>query len=138
MNRTAESGSDVTDQVRDKPGEFTRDQRSIPPRITADGRDGFPPEPGRYRLIVSRACPWANRAVIVRRLLGLESVLSMGLAGPTHDARSWSFDLDPGGRDPVLGIERLQEAFFQRFPDYERGITVPAIVDVPTGQVVTN
>jgi putative glutathione S-transferase len=62
----------------------------------------------------------------------------MGIAGPTHDYRSWSFDLDPGGRDPVLGIERLQEAFLARFPDYAKGITVPAIVDVPTGQVVTN
>ncbi len=119
-------------------GEFTRDQNYIATRVTADGRDGYPVEPGRYRLVVSRACPWANRAIIVRRLLGLEDALSMGVAGPTHDERSWTFDLDPGGRDPVLGIERLQEAFFKRFPGYERGITVPAIVDVPTGQVVTN
>lgn len=119
-------------------GEYTRDRRYLDTRITADGRDGYPVEPGRYRLIVSRACPWANRAVIVRRLLGLEPVLSMGIAGPTHDERSWSFDLDPGGRDPVLGIERLQEAFFKRDPDYDRGITVPAIVDIPTGAVVTN
>ncbi|MBF9128351.1 glutathione S-transferase C-terminal domain-containing protein [Plantactinospora sp. S1510] len=119
-------------------GEFTRDQRYIATRITANGQDGYPVEPGRYRLVVSRACPWANRVIIVRRLLGLEDVLSMGVAGPTHDARSWTFDLDPGGRDPVLGIERLQEAFFARFPGYERGITVPAMVDVPTGQVVTN
>src|ERR1700737_3118736 len=119
-------------------GEFTRDTNYIATRITADGHDGYPVEPGRYRLVVSRACPWANRAIIVRRLLGLEDVLSMGVAGPTHDARSWTFDLDPGGRDPVLGIERLQEAYFARFPGYERGITVPAIVDVPTGQVVTN
>ncbi len=119
-------------------GEFTRDQRYISTRITADGRDGFAVEPGRFRLVVSRACPWASRAIIVRRLLGLENVLSMGVAGPTHDQRSWTFDLDPGGRDPVLGIERLQEAYFARFPGYERGITVPAIVDVTTGQVVTN
>jgi len=119
-------------------GEFTRDQRYIATRVTADGRDGFPVEAGRYRLVVSRACPWANRAIIVRRLLGLEGVLSMGVAGPTHDARSWTFDLDPGGRDPVLGVERLQEAYFARFPGYERGITVPAIVDEGTGKVVTN
>ncbi len=118
--------------------EFKRDQNYLADRITADGRDGFPVEPGRYRLVVSRACPWANRAVIVRRLLGLEDVLSMGLAGPVHDRRSWSFDLDPDGRDPVLGIERLQEAFLARDPDYSRGITVPAIVDIPTGRVVTN
>lgn len=119
-------------------GDFDRDTNYITTRITADGRDGYPVEPGRYRLVVSRACPWANRAIIVRRLLGLEPVLSMGVAGPTHDERSWTFDLDPEGRDPVLGIERLQEAYLARFPDYDRGITVPAIVDIPTGQVVTN
>jgi glutathionyl-hydroquinone reductase len=119
-------------------GEFTRDSRYIATRITADGRDGYPVEPGRYRLVVSRACPWASRAVVVRRLLGLEHVLSMGICGPTHDERSWTFDLDPGGRDPVLGIERLQEAYLARFPDYDKGVTVPAMVDVPTGQVVTN
>lgn len=119
-------------------GEYKRDLNYLPDRITADGRDGWPVEPDRYRLVVARACPWANRAVIVRRLLGLEPVLSMGIAGPVHDERSWSFDLDPDGRDPVLGIERLQEAFFKRDPDYPRGITVPAFVDIPSGQVVTN
>ncbi|KZX20425.1 glutathionyl-hydroquinone reductase [Rathayibacter tanaceti] len=117
---------------------FHRDTTYIPTRITADGRDGYPAEAGRYRLVVSRACPWANRAVIVRRLLGLEDALSMGICGPTHDKRSWTFDLDPGGVDPVLGIPRLQDAFFARFPDYPRGITVPAVVDIPSGQVVTN
>jgi len=118
--------------------EFSRDSRYITTRITADGRDGYPVEPGRYRLVVARACPWANRMIIVRRLLGLEDVLSMGICGPTHDERSWTFDLDPDGRDPVLGIERLQEAYFKRFPGYERGITVPAIVEIATGEVVTN
>jgi putative glutathione S-transferase len=118
--------------------EFTRDTNYITTRITADGAEGYPVEAGRYRLVVARACPWANRAVIVRRLLGLEDAISMGICGPTHDARSWTFDLDPGGVDPVLGIPRIQDAYFARFRDYPRGITVPAMVDVPTGQVVTN
>ena len=118
--------------------EFDRDTDYIPDRITADGRDGWPVEPGRYRLVVSRACPWASRAVVVRRLLGLEDVLGMAVCGPTHDERSWTFDLYPGGRDPVLGYERLQEAFLARYPDYPKGITVPAMVDIPTKAVVTN
>jgi putative glutathione S-transferase len=119
-------------------GEFDRDTSYIRTRITEDGRDGYPVDPGRYRLVVSRACPWANRAIIVRRLLGLEDVLGMGVCGPTHDERSWTFDLDPGGKDPELGIERLQEAYFARYPGYDKGITVPAVVEVSSGEVVTN
>ncbi len=118
--------------------DYSRDMRYLTTRITRDGRDGYPVEPGRYRLIAARACPWANRAVIVRRLLGLEDVLSMGLCGPVHDVRSWTFDLDPGGVDPVLGYERLQQAYFARDPEYPLGITVPAMVDVPTKAVATN
>ena len=117
---------------------FERDTRYLSARITTDGADGWPVEPGRYRLVVARACPWANRAIIVRRLLGLETVLSMGVAGPTHDANSWTFDLDPGGVDPVLGIERLKDAYEKAVPGYEHGITVPAVVDIPTGAVITN
>src|SRR5699024_4625337 len=136
-------------------GEFDRDLNYIPDRTTAAGRTSaapfdqstsggrvtvptWPVEPGRYRLAAASACPWANRSLVVRKLLGLEDVISVALAGPTHDARSWTFDLDPGGVDPVLGIERLQQAYFARYPDYPRGITVPAMVDIPSGQVVTN
>lgn len=118
--------------------EFNRDTQYIEDRILDDPQAHWPVEAGRYRLVAARACPWANRTMIVRRLLGLENAISLGMPGPTHDARSWTFDLDPGGVDPVLGIERLQQAFFTRFPDYPRGITVPAVVDVPTGAVVTN
>jgi putative glutathione S-transferase len=131
-----------------KDGEdFQRDMDYVPDRITRDARrpehgpvEGrlWPVEPGRYRLVAARACPWANRSLIVHRLLGLEDVISVGLPGPVHDARSWTFDLDPGGKDPVLGYERLQQAYLARFPDYEKGITVPAMVDVTTGELVTN
>lgn len=135
--------------------EFDRDDDYIPDRITHDGgepRDDragsgkaspsdarrWPVQPDRYRLIAAWACPWANRAIIVRRLLGLEDAIGMGVAGPIHDARSWTFDLDPDEVDPVLGYERLQQAYFARYPDYPKGITVPAIVDLVSKSVVTN
>jgi putative glutathione S-transferase len=121
--------------------EFDRDSRYIETRIVAEprpGTDDYPVEPGRYRLIAAYACPWANRAIIVRDLLGLQDVISLGTPGPTHDADSWTFDLDPGGVDPVLGIHKLKDAYEKRFPGYPRGITVPAIVDETTGEVVTN
>ena len=119
-------------------GIYRRDQHYLDTRITADGRDGYPVQAGRYRLIAARACPWANRSIIVRRLLGLESALSMGLCAPVHDEQSWTFDLDPDGRDPVLGIRQLREAYLTRDPHYSRGITVPAIIDTTTAAVVTN
>ncbi|MEZ5085367.1 MAG: glutathione S-transferase C-terminal domain-containing protein [Tessaracoccus sp.] len=119
--------------------EFTRDSRYITTRIVRDpGADDYPVEPRRYRLVAAYACPWANRAIIDRELLGLQDVISLGTPGPTHDADSWTFDLDPGGVDPVLGIHKLKDAYLKRFPDYPRGITVPAIVDERTGEVVTN
>ena len=119
-------------------GEFKRDTTYLDGRITADGRDGWPAEAGRYRLAVARGCPWANRTMIVRRLLGLEDALSMGICGPTHDWRSWQFDLDPGEKDPVLGIHWLREAYEKAVPGYDRGVTVPAVVDIPSGAVVTS
>ena len=121
--------------------EFDRDTRYIPTRLkaeVAEGEDAVPVEAGRYRLVAARACPWANRTLIVRRLLGLEDALSVGMPGPTHDADSWTFDLDPDGVDPVLGIAKLKDAYLKRDPEYSLGITVPAIVDETTGAVVTN
>lgn len=129
---------------------FERDMDYISDRILAGERSAdpddrgpqdvqvWPVEPGRYRLVAAKACPWANRTIIVRNLLGLEDVISWGAPGPTHDQRSWTFDLDPDGRDPVLDMTHLQEAYFNRVPDYPKGITVPAIVDVASRAVVTN
>ncbi|MFI2433405.1 glutathione S-transferase family protein [Streptomyces sp. NPDC018693] len=117
---------------------FRRSPSHFTDRITADGRDGWPVERGRYRLVVSRACPWASRAVISRRLLGLEDALSMAVADPIQDDRSWRFTLDPDGRDPVLGIRFLSEAYDRRESEYPGGVSVPAIVDVPSGRLVTN
>jgi putative glutathione S-transferase len=144
----------MSDATYTKPGEsFERDMNYLPDRIRAGSAPAdrledaygahpdapvWPVEPGRYRLVAAPACPWANRSIIVRKLLGLEDVISLGTPGPVHDERSWTFHLDPGGVDPVLGIERLQEAYFNRVPDYPRGITVPAIVEVATVRVVTN
>ncbi|WP_226355544.1 MULTISPECIES: glutathione S-transferase family protein [unclassified Pseudonocardia] len=119
-------------------GEFVREALGVAERITADGSSPWPVEAGRYRLVGARACPWANRVIITRRLLGLEDAISMGVAGPLHDERSWRFHLDPGDVDPVLGIEYLREAYEKAVPGYDEGVTVPAMVEVSSGKVVTN
>jgi putative glutathione S-transferase len=121
-----------------KEGEYVRSPNRFDERITDQPDTRWPVQPDRYRLVVSLACPWAHRALIVRRLLGLEPVLSVAVADPIQDERSWRFTLDPGGRDPVLGIRYLAEAYHAADPDYQGGISVPAIVDVPSGMLVTN
>ncbi|MER6758221.1 glutathione S-transferase C-terminal domain-containing protein [Micromonospora echinofusca] len=118
-------------------GRVTPDSDS-PPGGGPDARGRWPLEPGRYRLIWCRACPWAHRARIVRDLLGLQDAISLGTVDPIRDERGWRFALDPDGFDPVLGIGFLSEAYLATDPDYTGRVTVPALVDTRTGRVVTN
>ena len=129
-------------------GQFVRQANRFTDRITRDSdaapgegpdeRGRWPVEPGRYRLVWSRACPWAHRAVIVRALLGLTGAISLATVDPIRDERGWRFTLDPDGRDPVLGIALLSEAYRAADPFYDSRVTVPAIVDTRSGRVVTN
>jgi putative glutathione S-transferase len=120
-------------------GAFVRQAYSIRDRITADGSSGFRAEPGRYHLYVSLACPWAQRSIIVRRLLGLEQVISMSVVDPIRDERGWAFRDGPGyERDPVNGFQFLSEAYLRTDPAYTGRYTVPCIWDRQTGRLVTN
>ena len=96
---TSESGSGYVTNGQ----EYKRDQNYLTDRITADGSSGWPVEPDRYRLGVARAGPGAKRAAIFRRLLGPGRGIPMGICGPTHDARRWTFHLGPDRRNPAAG-----------------------------------
>jgi glutathionyl-hydroquinone reductase len=114
----------------DESGAFKRQPNRFTDRPT--------PKAGRYRLIWCRACPWSHRARIVVGLLGLDEVISVGTVDPVRDERGWRFSLGPDGRDPVLGIEYLAEAYERTDPGFEGRVTVPALIDVETGLVTTN
>ena len=120
-------------------GAFVRQAYTIRDRITANGSTGFRAEPGRYHLYVSLACPWAHRAIIVRRLLGLEPVISMSVVDPIRDERGWAFrEGQDHGRDPVCGFQFLSEAYLRTDPTFKGRYTVPCIWDRVTGRLVTN
>lgn len=115
-------------------GRFVRQANRFIDRITADGSSGYPAEPGRYRLFVSYACPWAQRTLIVRRLLGLEDAISVAVVDPIRDERGWRFP----DRDPVTGAVFLSELYLARDPSFQGRYTVPCVWDTETGRLVTN
>ena len=101
----------------------------------------LPVEANRYRILWAPVCPWAHRTIIVRSLLGLEDVISVGKADPKRPdllRSDWSFTLDENNVDPVLGIHYVSEAYLNADPDYTGRFTVPAVVDVTTKKVVNN
>ncbi|GAA1537612.1 glutathione S-transferase C-terminal domain-containing protein [Actinomadura kijaniata] len=115
-------------------GRFVRQANRFTGTITADGEGGYPAEPGRYRLFVSLACPWAHRTLIVRRLLGLEEAIPVAVVDPIRDERGWRFP-EP---DPVTGATFLSELYLASDPGYEGRYTVPCVWDTVTGRLVTN
>ena len=120
-------------------GAFVRQRYIFRDRFTADGYSGFPAVAGRYHLYVSLACPWAHRAIIVRRLLGLESAISLSVVDPIRDERGWAFrEGDGHGPDPVNGFQFLSEAYLRTDPNYDLRVTVPCIWDREAKRLVTN
>lgn len=129
----------ISETVRETDGRggFSRQSNSFDHGF-GDGPGELPVEAGRYRLIAALICPWAHRQLIVRELLGLQDAISVGIVDPRRTPDGWRFALDEDGRDPVLGIEYLIEAYRAADPDYDKRGTVPALVDVTTGAVVNN
>jgi putative glutathione S-transferase len=114
----------------DSGGRFVRQDSRFRDRV--DDR----PEPGRYHLYVSLACPWASRTVIVRQLKHLEDVLPMTVVDPVRDERGWRFtDADP---DPVNGFTFLSQAYELTEPGFEDRVTVPVLFDTQTNRIVNN
>jgi glutathionyl-hydroquinone reductase len=115
-------------------GRFVRQANRFTDTITADGSSGYPAESGRYRLIVSYACPWAHRTLIVRSLLGLKEVINVAVVDPIRDEKGWRFP----DRDPVTGASFVSELYLASDPAYEGRYTVPCIWDTRTRRLVTN
>src|SRR5690625_5184443 len=101
----------------------------------------LPVEKNRYRLIWAAPCPWSHRAVIVRKILGLEEVISLGAVDPIRPdvpRIDWAFSLDKNQEDPVLGITYLSKIYTKTDPNYTGRPTVPAVIDLKTEKVVNN
>ena len=120
----------------DESGAFVRQQSVFRQKVSADGSSSFPAESGRYHLYVSLACPWASRAVIFRKLKGLEDVIGLTVVDPVRDDRGWRFTADEP--DPINGFEYLAEAYKLSEPGFDGRVTVPLLWDRKQNTAVNN
>lgn len=124
----------TVEQTQD--GAFRRQPNHFRTRF-GDGEGQLPVEAGRYRLIVGAGCGWSRRVLIIQRLLGLTGAISIGHVGGRGED-GWEFDVQPGGVDEVLGVPRLNDLYRCTDPTYTGRGTVPTVVDLSTGLVVSN
>jgi len=120
-------------------GEFVRRDSTFRNWVTADGSSGFSPEPGRYHLYVSLACPWAHRTLIFRRLKRLEEIISVSVVEPVMSEQGWMFGSGAGATlDSINGFEYLHEVYTAADPSYTGRVTVPVLWDKSTRTIVSN
>ncbi|WVF66438.1 hypothetical protein IAT40_001178 [Kwoniella sp. CBS 6097] len=138
-----------------KEGSFKRQVSSFRDVIEPNGK--YAPEKGRYHLYVSLACPWAHRALIVRKLKGLEDFIDVSTVHPHMLEKGWHFvtpenaKSDPAAasehsndtfpaatQDHLFGFSHLRELYFKAQPDYDARFTVPVIWDKKTNSLVNN
>lgn len=135
-------------KINQESGAFERAESLFRNWITQDGspgptgEGGFLPEKGRYHLYVSLACPWANRALIMRNLKGLEEFVSVSVVHWRMGPESWHFEKERNAEeDPLYGAKYLCEIYHKADPDYEaRGgvVTVPLLWDKQHHRPVNN
>jgi glutathionyl-hydroquinone reductase len=120
-------------------GDFERQADEFREWVRRDGSTPYRPDPGRYHLYVSLACPWAHRTLIVRRLRRLEDQIGFTVVDPVRDDRGWAFRDGPGhSRDPINGFQFLSEAYLATNPRFRGRWTVPVLWDKQTKRIVNN
>lgn len=126
-------------QATDKQGGFVRQTSGFRDFISSDGSTAFAAEPDRYHLYVALICPWASRALIARKLKGLESLIGVTVVEPQLGAQGWRFGNFPGAQpDPLNNAQYLHEIYTRVAPDYTGRATVPVLWDRKTATIVSN
>ena len=111
---------DIARDTKSTGGEFVRTESVFRERVTRV-------EPGRYRLYVSKSCPWAHRTLVVRALKGLEKALPVSYADPYMGENGWEF---PEGF--------LYQLYAKARPGYTGRVTVPVLWDENAQGIVNN
>lgn len=138
-----------TYRLTDNSGAFTRQTTTfrdwivgsdLPDHVDAEPNPRFEPEPDRYHLYVSYACPWAHRTLFARALLGLEDTISVSVVDPFRGEDGWQFTPDKDGCtvDHIHDSDYLREIYVAADPDVTCRVTVPVLWDKKEETIVNN
>ena len=132
-------------QGTDEKGGFVRQVSGFRAWVTPDGapgptgEGGFPAQAGRYHLYVGYICPWASRALMARKLKGLEEAISVSVVEPALTDQGWRFGDYPGAdRDTLNGATYMHELYSRADPHYTGRATIPVLWDKARGTIVNN
>ena len=114
---------DVPRDSKSSGGAFVRPDSAFRSRVASAA-------PGRYRLYVSKSCPWAHRTLIVRAMKGLEKAIPVFYAGPDMLENGWEFGEG--------GIRYLHELYAKAMKNYTGRVTVPVLWDEQEARIVNN
>jgi len=132
-------------QSQDEDGRFVRELSRFRNWITPDGSAGptgaagFKAEAGRYRLYVAMICPWASRALLARKLKGLDSLIPVTILNPRLTDQGWRFGGFSGAdEDPIMNAEYLHNLYTHAEAQYTGRATVPVLWDITSATIVNN
>ncbi len=120
-------------------GKFERQASKFRDKVSNEDGSTFPAESGRYHLYVSLACPWAHRALIFRKLKGLEAHIDVSVVHPEMLDQGWEFKGYPGSTgDKLYNFDYAHQIYTKAKPEITTRVTVPILWDKRTETIVNN
>jgi len=120
-------------------GKFERQASKFRDNVSNDEDAKYPVESGRYHLYLSLACPWAHRALIFRKLKGLEEHIDVSVVHPEMLDNGWEFKEYPGSTgDKLYGFDYAHQIYTKAKPEITTRVTVPILWDKQTETIVNN
>mmetsp|Transcript_11649 Transcript_11649/g.22935 ORF Transcript_11649/g.22935 Transcript_11649/m.22935 type:complete len:659 (-) Transcript_11649:97-2073(-) len=139
-----------------RPGHFPRNSDAYERRRAAYGIESFPGErkavpDNRFHLIVSAACPWAHRTLLLRELKDLRKI-SVSVVSPLlNDEVGWRFanqeDVDRYKDSSVAPTQDnasgekftyLYELYLKNDSSYTGNVTTPVLYDSVDHKIISN
>lgn len=120
-------------------GKFERQEATFRYQIEDDAEARFPAEKDRYHMYVSLACPWAHRALIMRKLKNLEDYIGLSVVSPEMLDHGWTFAGYPGATgDTLYRKQYLHELYTMADSHITTRVTVPLLWDKKQETIVSN